>query len=90
MEFTLEELKNYLRVDFDEDDNDIMQLPKIASAYIYSITGKNFKENPLARHYCKLVMFDLYSSHSQFTDSESRLSPFIKNLLYTLIYEKEY
>lgn len=55
------EVKNYLRVDYDEDDILIQDLIESAEDYLYNATGKKFTEkNKLAKRYCLALVYDWY------------------------------
>lgn len=55
------EVKNYLRVDYDEDDILIQNLIEAAEDYLYNATGKKFTEkNKLAKRYCLALVYDWY------------------------------
>lgn len=61
MILSLEEVKNYLRVDYDEDDILIQNLIEAAEDYLYNATGKKFTEkNKLAKRYCLALIYDWY------------------------------
>lgn len=55
------EVKNYLRVDYDEDDILIQDLIESAEDYLCNATGKKFTEkNKLAKRYCLALVYDWY------------------------------
>lgn len=63
MIFTLEEAKSFLRVDFDDDNEEIIDCIKGAEQYLKEATGKEFtSENYLARKYCKHLIIDWYEN----------------------------
>jgi uncharacterized phage protein (predicted DNA packaging) len=58
---TLEETKQYLRVDTDVDDALITSLIDAAESYLINATGKTFdSSNPLARLFCLVLVVDWY------------------------------
>lgn len=61
MILTLEEVKNYLRVDYDDDDNYIYSLIFASENYLYNATGKQFdSRNELAKQCCRVLIYDWY------------------------------
>jgi uncharacterized phage protein (predicted DNA packaging) len=60
---TLEETKQYLRVDTDVDDALIISLINAAESYLINATGKTFDTtNPLARLFCLVLVVDWYEN----------------------------
>ena len=61
---TLEEVKNYLRVDYDEDNGIINDLLLISEEYINSCVGTAYKSNEkavkLADLLQKKLIYDMY------------------------------
>ena len=63
MLITLEETKQYLRVDTDIDDALITSLINAAESYLINATGKTFDTtNPLARLFCLVLVVDWYEN----------------------------
>lgn len=61
MILSVEEVKLYLRIDYDEDDLLIEELIESAEDYLYNATGKRFTEkNKLAKRYCRALIYDWY------------------------------
>ncbi|MEA5268957.1 head-tail connector protein [Clostridium perfringens] len=61
MILSLKEVKNYLRVDYEEDDLLIQDLIDMSEEYLYNATGKKFTEkNKLAKRYCLALIYDWY------------------------------
>lgn len=61
MLLSLEEIKNYLRVDYDEDDDYIYSLIIASENYLYNATGKQFNSrNELAKQCCRVLIYDWY------------------------------
>ena len=62
----LNEVKNYIKVDCDEDDREINNLIEQAQIYIDSCVGENYKNNPskvkLANLLIKKIVSDLYEN----------------------------
>ena len=58
MILTLEETKKYLKVDYDDEDEEIKDLIQAAEIYLKQATGKEFDStNPLAKLYCKCLVY---------------------------------
>ena len=65
MLITLEETKEYLRVDGDEEDNLITSLINTAEEYLKNSTGKTFDStNNLARLFCLVLVVDWYENRT--------------------------
>lgn len=61
MVLTLEETKQWLRVDGDEEDSIIGMLIGSAEAYLENSTGIKFDSaNALAKHFCLVLVTDWY------------------------------
>lgn len=65
---TLEQAKNYMRVDCMDDDEFILQLIEISQIYIDSLVGEDYKKDSnyirLADLLQLLIMSDMYDSRS--------------------------
>lgn len=65
---TLNEVKNYLKVDDVEDDDFILQLIEISQIYIDSMVGEDYKADPklerLADLLQLLIISDMYDNRS--------------------------
>ena len=65
MLITLNETKEYLRVDGDEEDNLITSLINAAEVYLKNATGKTFdSSNELARLFCLVLVVDWYENRT--------------------------
>ena len=63
MILTLEEAKNWLRVDGNEDDQMIQMLINSAEEYLKNATGKTFDStNNLAKLFCLTLVTDWYEN----------------------------
>ena len=61
MILTLEETKKYLKVDYDDEDEEIKDLIQAAEIYLKQATGKEFDStNPLAIVYCKCLVYEWF------------------------------
>lgn len=69
---TLEESKQHLRVDGNDDDVYIQMLIDAAEQFIVNATGKTFDgSNALAKTACLLLTADLYDNRQMSTDRAS-------------------
>lgn len=59
---TLEQAKQYLRVDFNEDDDFITQLIYMAEIYIDSLVGEDYKNDTQALMLSELLQLMIISS----------------------------
>lgn len=63
MIITIEEAKEHLRIDSDEDNMYIKRLIKASEQFIKNATGKTFNEdNELAKEVCLLLVADMYEN----------------------------
>lgn len=61
MILNLEEAKKFLKVDFDDDDDEIQDCIDAAEEYLKDATGKEFtSENKRAKRYCKILVNEWY------------------------------
>lgn len=93
MLITLEETKQYLRVDTDVDDTLITSLIDGAEAYLINATGKTFDNtNSLARLFCLVLVVDWYENRGLTAGKVgSGVRPVISSMLAQLnhCYEEE-
>ncbi|MGL4760408.1 MAG: head-tail connector protein [Sarcina sp.] len=62
MIMTLEEAKEYARVDASDDDNLVTALILAAEEYLFNATGIRFTaESNIAVLYCKVLVYDWYT-----------------------------
>ncbi|MGE7216590.1 head-tail connector protein [Priestia koreensis] len=84
MTVTLEEMKLYLRVDEDLEDDLIESFIKVAEEYIFNATGKKFDENApeTAKLIVKLLVSHWYENRAITTNQPSNLIDFsVRSLL---------
>lgn len=71
---TLQEMKNYLRIDHYEEDEMIQDLIQIAIIYIDECCGTEYKsienKNKLANILIKKLVADMYSNREGITDKQ--------------------
>ena len=71
MAFTLEEVKDYLRVDDDSDDAQITAMMGYAKQYIIDAVGVFDEENPTAVMLAKAITQDVYD-HRELMQSDQQ------------------
>jgi len=72
MILSLSEVKQHLRIDFDDDDNYLLLLIASAEQFLKNTTGKTFDiTNALAKTACLLLVADLYEKRTLATDKAS-------------------
>ncbi|HBJ2612665.1 TPA: phage gp6-like head-tail connector protein [Clostridium botulinum] len=63
MILTLEETKEFLKVDYEEEDNSIQDLINASEQYLKNAVGREFDSNNyLAKLYCKVLVSDWYDN----------------------------
>jgi uncharacterized phage protein (predicted DNA packaging) len=68
---TLDDVKSWLRVDYDDDDADIQTLIDAAESYLFNATGVSFDStNPLATLYCRVLIKDWYDDRDLMQDAK--------------------
>ena len=86
----LEDAKNYLRVDCDgEDDNLITALILAAEEYLFNATGiKYTAASNIAALYCKILIYDWYKNRQLSTDK--KVSDNVRFALTSMITQLKY
>lgn len=84
---TLEEAKNWLRVDFSDDDALITTLINAAEEYLKNATGMEFNENNhLAKLFCMTLISDWYENREMIGKATDQTRPIIQSILTQLTY----
>ncbi|UYL94043.1 head-tail connector protein [Geobacillus phage vB_GthS_PK3.6] len=84
---TLEEAKNWLRVDFSDDDALITTLINAAEEYLENATGVEFNENNhLAKLFCMTLISDWYENREMIGKATDQTRPIIQSILTQLSY----
>jgi uncharacterized phage protein (predicted DNA packaging) len=84
---TLEEAKNWLRVDFSDDDATIQRLINAAEKYLKNATGKTFdSSNELAQLFCFVLIADWYENRELVGRVSDQVRPIIQSILTQLTY----
>lgn len=69
MVVTLDEAKEWLKVDYTDEDNDIQLLIDSAESYLYNATGKTFDNtNALSKLYCRVLITDWFENKGLMED----------------------
>ncbi|MDB8790635.1 head-tail connector protein [Romboutsia sp. 1001216sp1] len=72
MILTLEEAKRYIKVDFDDENEEIQDCIDAAEEYLKEATGKEFNsENKRAKKYCKVLVKDWYDNRELMADKKT-------------------
>ncbi|CEP50278.1 head-tail connector protein [Paraclostridium sordellii] len=71
MILNLEEAKKFLKVDFDDDDEEIQDCIDAAEEYLKDATGKEFDStNKRAKRYCKVLVNEWYKDRGLMEDGK--------------------
>lgn len=69
---SLDQAKSWLRVDYNDEDEDIQMLVDAAELYLNNATGRVFDAgNPLAVLYCRVLISDWYENRSLMQDNKT-------------------
>lgn len=86
---TIDEAKKWLKVDFEEDDEDIQDLINAAEIYLFNATGIKFDNtNPLAKLYCRVLVTEWYENRSLM--EEYRTSGKVRFILQSILLQLQY
>lgn len=69
---TLDEVKSYLRVDFDDDDEMIKQMARAAEEYVIGAVGEYDENNSKANMLFLAVLQDLYDNRTLTVTEQQR------------------
>lgn len=84
---TLEDAKNWLKVETDEDDRLITALIKAAEGYIFNATGRVFDDtNEVARTLCLLLVTDWYEDRDITRQPGQRVRYIVESMIAQLQY----
>lgn len=82
MIITLEETKQYLRVDGTEDDALITSLISASETYLYNATGNTFDAtNNLAKLFCWVLVTDWYENREHVGRASDKVRPIVDSML---------
>lgn len=84
---TLEETKQYLRIDDNESDALITSLINAAGVYLENATGNQFDNtNPLARLFCWVLIADWFENREYVGKVSDKIRPIAESILTQLKY----
>jgi len=84
---TLEEAKNWLRVDFSDDDALITTLINAAEEYLENTTGTAFDAtNHLAKIFCMTLIAHWYENRELIGKASNEVRPILQSILAQLTY----
>lgn len=87
MILSLDETKQYLRVDNTEEDVLITSLIQAAETYLENATGNQFdSENPLAKLFCWVLVTDWFENREHTGKPSEKVRPIIDSMLAQLKY----
>lgn len=87
MIITVEEAKQYLRLDGDEEDVLIESLVSAAESYLKNATGHAFDAtNSLAKLFCWVLVTDWYEHREHVGQASERVRPIVESMLAQLKY----
>ena len=68
---TLDEMKSYLKVDYNDDDNDITLMMDVAREYIVDAIGECNEEIARVKLFMRVIVAELYEKRSMTFDMNS-------------------
>ena len=75
MILTLQEVKDFLKVDYNDEDLLLNDLIIASESYLYNATGKYYiNTNQLAKLYCKVLINDWFKDRTLTVNSTKNLS----------------
>ncbi|WP_024615838.1 head-tail connector protein [Clostridium sp. Ade.TY] len=75
MILSLEEVKEYLKVDYDDEDDLLNELIEVAEEYLYAATGKKFDStNKRAKLYCRVLVNEWFKDRALTENSTKNLN----------------
>lgn len=82
---TLEEVKNYLRIDYDDDDIDLTNLITVSESYIESCVGNGYKSDEkavkLANLLQKKLIYDMYEKRGTEISNNTKKDSIVTTIL---------
>jgi uncharacterized phage protein (predicted DNA packaging) len=84
---SLDEVKNWLRIDFSEDDALLTTLISAAEEYLKNATGITYDStNHLAKLFCMTLISDWYENREMIGKASDQIRPIINSILMQLTY----
>ncbi len=79
---TLEETRQYLRIDDSESDMLLISLIAAAEEYLKNATGNQFDStNPLAKLFCWVLITDWYENREHTGKASEKTRPIVESML---------
>lgn len=73
---TLDELKQYLKIDFEEENTYLAELIEVSEIYVDSCVGENYKTDEKAIKLAKIAQYklisDMYTNRSTYIDKDKQ------------------
>ncbi len=85
----LNEVKDWLRVDFDYDDNMISSLIEDAKAYIYNATGKVYDNDKRIHKRCLIFMVTQWYENREPTGKIDKMPFALESMLIQITYDSD-
>lgn len=82
----LNEVKQFLRVDFTDDDNIITMIVKAAEQYIINAVGYFDEEKPLMRLLLQVLVADMYENRAVTVTSAAKQNYVVRSIIYQLLF----
>lgn len=89
MILTLKETKDFLKIDYEDEDEYIKELINASEQYLKNATGKEFdSNNSLAKLYCKVLISDWYDNREYVEENKvsKRVRFTMQSILNQLLY----
>lgn len=87
---TLQEVKEYLKIDYEDEDLLLNNLIIVADDYILSATGKAHKKSPKADLIRKLLIHEWYKDRSLIEDKDAgKVRYIVSSIMLQLKFENE-
>lgn len=79
---SLDEVKNWLRIDFSEDDALLTTLISAAEEYLKNATGKTFDNtNDLAKLFCLVLITDWYENREMIGKASEKVRQTVESMV---------
>lgn len=84
---SLDEVKNWLRIDFSDDDTLLSSLIGASETYLKNATGIEYdSSNHLAKLFCMVLISDWYENRELIGKASDQVRPIINSILMQLSY----
>jgi uncharacterized phage protein (predicted DNA packaging) len=84
---SLDEVKNWLRIDFSDDDALLSTLISASETYLKNATGIEYdSSNNLAKLFCMVLISDWYENREYTGKASDQVRPIINSILMQLSY----